>query len=175
MKFKVGDQVEFILQSKKQLGTVEEVYNDTLECKVKIGESPTYVIKSQECLVKFEEPKRLVVPRYVANWFEAHNYNLEYNIWDYIRCWDSQDCYSEFFKFMNRNSSKPVETLIKMQEGYEVEKEQLYYIKLPKPFMYLRRSKIYPTTQNIEDAGMYSKTEIKEMDEGYLHFAIPVE
>ncbi|AAY53002.1 gp31 [Listeria phage A511] len=175
MKFKVGDKVEFILESKKQLGTVEGVYNHTLECKVKIGESPTYVIKSQEYLVKFEEPKQLVVPRYVADWFEAHRYNLENNIWEYIREWNKQDCYSEFFKFMGRNSGKPVETLIKMQDGYEVEKEQLYYIKLPKPFMYLRRSKLYPTSQNIEDASMYSKKEIKEMDEGYLHFAIPIE
>lgn len=122
MKFKVGDQVEFILQSKKQLGTVEEVYNDTLECKVKIGESPTYVIKSQECLVKFEEPKQLVVPQYVAGWFEAHRYTLERSIRDYIRGWDNQDRYSKFFDFMSYNCNKPVETLIKMRDGYEIEK-----------------------------------------------------
>ncbi|EAD9159841.1 DUF1642 domain-containing protein [Listeria monocytogenes] len=175
MNLKVGDRVELILRSKKRVGTVEEVYSDTQKCKVQIDEFPVTVTKPQKYLVKAEEPELVVVPQCVADWYESNKYTLEQGIRDYIKDWSKQDRYSKFFDFMNYSCNKPIETLIKMLDGYEVEKEPLYYVKLPLPFGYLRRSKLYPASQNVEDASMYSEKEIKEMDERYWQFAVPVE
>ncbi|EBF5192581.1 hypothetical protein FH023_12465 [Listeria monocytogenes] len=54
MDFKQGDRVELILRSKKRVGTVEEVYNDTQKCKVQIDGFPVTVTKLQKYLVKVE-------------------------------------------------------------------------------------------------------------------------
>lgn len=131
MNFKVGDRVELILRSKKRIGTVEEVYNDTQKCKVQIDEFPVTVTKPQKYLVKVEEPERIVVPQCVADWYEKYKCALEYSIWKYIYEWADQDYESDFYSFMNHACNNPIETLIKMKYGYEVEKEPLYYVRLP--------------------------------------------
>ncbi|HHQ0182067.1 TPA: DUF1642 domain-containing protein [Listeria innocua] len=70
MRFREGDRVELILRSKKRVGTVEEVYNDTQKCKVQIDGFPVTVTKLQKYLVKAEEPELVVVPQFVADWIE---------------------------------------------------------------------------------------------------------
>ncbi|ECX6877776.1 DUF1642 domain-containing protein [Listeria monocytogenes] len=131
MNLKVGDRVELILRSKKRVGTVEEVYNDTQKCKVQIDEFSVTVTKPQKYLVKAEEQERIVVPQCVADWYEKYKCALEYSIWKYIYEWADQDYESDFYSFMNHACNNPIETLIKMKYGYEVEKEPLYYVKLP--------------------------------------------
>ncbi|EGU0985867.1 DUF1642 domain-containing protein [Listeria monocytogenes] len=128
MDFKQGDRVELILRSKKRVGTVEEVYNDTQKCKVQIDGFPVTVTKLQKYLVKVEGSE-LVVPQCVADWYEKNKCDLEYSIWKYIRNWDYHE-EDGFFNFMNDNDNESIKTLIKMQNGYEVEKEPLYYVKL---------------------------------------------
>lgn len=81
MRFKQGDRVELILRSKKRVGTVEEVYNDTQKCKVQIDGFPVTVTKPQKYLVKAEEPELVVVPQFIADWFEANKDNLGLEIW----------------------------------------------------------------------------------------------
>ncbi|MGU3899906.1 DUF1642 domain-containing protein [Listeria monocytogenes] len=131
MNLKVGDRVELILRSKKRVGTVEEVYNDTQKCKVQIDGFPVTVTMPQKYLVKAEEPERIVVPQCVADWYEKYKCALEYSIWKYIYEWADQDYESDFYSFMNHACNNPIETLIKMKYGYEVEKEPLYYVRLP--------------------------------------------
>ncbi|MEN0927961.1 DUF1642 domain-containing protein [Listeria innocua] len=78
MNLKVGDRVELILRSKKRVGTVEEVYNDTQKCKVQIDEFPVTVTKPQKYLVKVEGAE-LVLPQCVADWLnhcKQEGYNL---------------------------------------------------------------------------------------------------
>ncbi|HHQ0786623.1 TPA: DUF1642 domain-containing protein [Listeria monocytogenes] len=131
MNLKVGDRVELILRSKKRVGTVEEVYNDTQKCKVQIDGFPVTVTMPQKYLVKAEEPERIVVPQCVADWYEKYKCALEYSIWKYIYEWADQDYESDFYSFMNHACNNPIETLIKMKYGYEVEKGPLYYVRLP--------------------------------------------
>ncbi|EAE8883132.1 DUF1642 domain-containing protein [Listeria monocytogenes] len=78
MDFKQGDRVELILRSKKRVGTVEEVYNDTQKCKVQIDGFPVTVTKLQKYLVKVEGAE-LVLPQCVADWLnhcKQEGYNL---------------------------------------------------------------------------------------------------
>ncbi|EAC3698818.1 DUF1642 domain-containing protein [Listeria innocua] len=124
MNFKVGDRVELILRSKKRVGTVEEVYNDTQKCKVQIDEFPVTVPKPQKYLVKAKESELVVVPQFVADWIEQKKEGLEYRIGKYIYDFNIHAQESDaFYRFMNNVIGKPLETLISMQYGYYVQKE----------------------------------------------------
>lgn len=81
-------------------------------------------------LEQIDEPEKVKVPQFVADWYEENKTNLEYNIWEYILHWGKQQR-SEFYEWMNRANNKPFQTLANMHQfGYEVEKEPKYIVKL---------------------------------------------
>ncbi|MBF2512835.1 DUF1642 domain-containing protein [Listeria marthii] len=125
-----------------------------------------------------------VVPQFVADWYEKHKSILEYKIWEYIYYWDDQDCESDFHDFMDDDNLKPIETLIKMRNGYEVEKEPLYYVQFVnanngnKCYLNVRSDgckSLNNSVQNDIFKTQFTEAEIKEMDERYWQFAVPVE
>ncbi|EAD9128456.1 DUF1642 domain-containing protein, partial [Listeria monocytogenes] len=129
MKFRVGDRVELILRSKKRVGTVEEVYNDTQKCKVQIDEFPVTVTKPQNYLVKAEEPELVVVPRFVADWIN-HCKQKVYDLFLSMDYEDSDMSYEmhNWLTFSDDNQELLARAWL---DGYEVEKEPLYYVRLP--------------------------------------------
>lgn len=81
-------------------------------------------------LKQLDEPEKVKVSQFVADWYEKHKDNLEYDIWEYILHWGKQQK-SEFYEWMNYASNKPFQTLANMHQfGYEVEKEPKYIVKL---------------------------------------------
>ncbi|EEL2850323.1 DUF1642 domain-containing protein [Listeria monocytogenes] len=130
MRFKEGDKVEFIDQGELKQGVVTEIKasNFDISYQVKSEFMGTLWITERDLVAPAPVLK---VPQFVADWYEQHRHKLEYSIWGYIYDWDNQDCESDFYDFMENDNLKPVETLIKMKDGYEVEKEPLYYVKLP--------------------------------------------
>ncbi|HGV8437958.1 TPA: DUF1642 domain-containing protein [Enterococcus faecium] len=83
-----------------------------------------------ELIKQLDEQQKPVVPQFVAEWFEEHKRNLDYSIWEYIREWGQQDRFSDFHQWFDKEPNNPIETLIRMKDGYEVEKEPLYRVKL---------------------------------------------
>ena len=80
-------------------------------------------------LRQLDEPQKVVVPQFVADWYEKHKDDLEYDIWEYILHWGKQQK-SEFYEWMNHANNKPFQTLANMHQfGYEVEKEKRYTIR----------------------------------------------
>ena len=80
-------------------------------------------------LKQLDEPQKVVVPQFVADWYEKHKDDLEYDIWEYILHWGKQQK-SEFYEWMNHANNKPFQTLANMHQfGYEVEKEKRYLVK----------------------------------------------
>lgn len=74
-------------------------------------------------LKRLDEPEKVKVPQFVADWYERNENNLDYNIWEYIYNWDDQE-ESEFKNWFNC-SKKAFQTLANMHQfGYEVEKEK---------------------------------------------------
>lgn len=70
-----------------------------------------------------------VVPQYVADWYEGNREYLDYNIWEFIKHWDTQP-EDEFKEWMNDDDKNPILTLVDMHQfGYEVEKEPRYTVK----------------------------------------------
>ncbi|MGT4665924.1 DUF1642 domain-containing protein [Enterococcus hirae] len=86
-------------------------------------------------LVKqLDEPQKPVVPQFVADWFEENKDYLEYAIWEL--CVDSYNVKDEhgMFDWIQCSENKSIETLIRMKDGYEVEKEPLYCVKIGKGY-----------------------------------------
>ena len=79
------------------------------------------------------KPEKVKVPQFVADWYEEHKDNLEYNIWDWMK-YNLEPKKREnviFSQWLGKTVNKPVEILIKMKlYGYEVEKEKRYMVKM---------------------------------------------
>ena len=77
----------------------------------------------------WKPPKPLVVvPQCVADWFEKNEDDLSFKICGYLINWKLQDKKSDFFRWMKKES-ECIEILIRMQDGYTVEKEKKYTLK----------------------------------------------
>lgn len=86
-----------------------------------------------QSIEQLEEPQKPVVKQFVADWYEEHKDNLEYNIWDRMK-YNLEPKKREnaiFSQWLGKTVNNPVETLIKMKlYGYEVEKEKRYTVKM---------------------------------------------
>lgn len=78
---------------------------------------------------------------------------------------------AEFSKWFKTNGDLLIDALA---NGYEVEKEPLYYVKLPE-IGYMRFGFCIPITESIEEAKKYTEQEIKAIDEQYWPFAVEVD
>jgi hypothetical protein len=92
-----------------------------------------------ELIKLLDEPEKVKVPQFVADWYEENKTNLEYNIWEYIYNWDKQNV-SQIKTWFDYSSNKPLQTLINMKQfGYEVEEEKRYRVKLKGTSQCLRK------------------------------------
>ncbi|WP_165004480.1 MULTISPECIES: DUF1642 domain-containing protein [unclassified Enterococcus] len=145
--------------------------------------------KLLEEVKQLDEPQKPVVPKFVADWFEENKDDLDNAIFGYLVFWEERDTDSALYQWFAKSENKPIETLIRMKDGYEVEKEPLYYVYLPKiiasPEMffpdiegaYLMKSddEIELADNNDFDDMKFTEQEIKAIDERYWPFAVPVE
>ncbi|WP_225666715.1 DUF1642 domain-containing protein [Lactococcus garvieae] len=131
-----------------------------------------------------------VVPECVAEWYESHgesSESLEFYI--YLFCgkfYSSRDSrknreLTNFEKWFGEDKNKPIETLIRMQDGYTVEKPQLFYLKnkLTTSYLILDTSTGYfEHWSSTEATGRYksefTQAEIDSMQTGSYEL-VPVE
>ncbi|HGF7765777.1 TPA: DUF1642 domain-containing protein [Enterococcus faecium] len=149
---------------------------------------------------QIDEPQKLIVKPIVAGWIEKSTDNLTKaeKIAYLIKSKDGDSYYlcdwfvrdgiltqeqgEELLAWATRQS---YETLLSLYNGYEVEKEPLYYVKLPVVYFnhwdleaYLMkddRGNITIADNNDFDDMKFTESEIKEIDERYWPFAVPVE
>lgn len=77
-----------------------------------------------------QELNKPVVPQFVADWYEKHKDDFEFNVWDYVYMFDTK-WESDFLKWINNPKTKPFQTLVNMHQfGYTVKKEKRYYVRL---------------------------------------------
>ncbi|AVI19212.1 DUF1642 domain-containing protein [Listeria monocytogenes] len=181
MNLKVGDRVEFILRSKKRVGTVEEVYSDTQKCKVHIDEFPVTVTKPQKYLVKAEEPELVVVPQFAGDWIN-HCKQREYDL-ACLLDYEESNMPAETCSWLRSKDSNQELIVRAWLDGYEVEKEPLYYVQLIQGicgYLNVRNDGIQflnSRGQTAELKTRFTEKEIKAMDKGgaYWQFAVLVE
>ena len=85
--------------------------------------------KLEGSMVPYEEPQKVTVPQFVADWYEGNKNNLDYNILNYVCGWEDQE--EDGFKNWFNHSNKAFQTLVNMHQfGYTVEKEKRYFVRL---------------------------------------------
>ncbi|HBI7216358.1 TPA: DUF1642 domain-containing protein [Listeria monocytogenes] len=129
MRFKEGDKVEFIYKNKKSVGEINGVYHGTQEVSIKQSDSPVDLLFSDKAVVKVEEQERIVVPQFVADWIsqcKQEGYDLSWSI-----NYDDSDMPYEIFEWLNPTADNQELFARAWMDGYEVEKEPLYYVRLP--------------------------------------------
>lgn len=83
---------------------------------------------------KTGEHQKPVVPKFVAEWFEDNKDDLEFAIWEL--CVDSYGSAQQgMLDWIQQSENKPIETLIRMKDGYKVEKVLKYIVKIGKLYL----------------------------------------
>lgn len=87
-----------------------------------------------EDLRKLDEPQKVIVPQFVADWYEEHKDDFEtklFNEIDLLHRDLEDDELSEFEEWILDKHTAPFQTLVNMHQfGYEVEKEKRYRVKM---------------------------------------------
>ena len=137
-------------------------------------------------VLKLDEPQKPVVPKFVADWIElckekadlisCLSGSYEYGVNQYKRITEDED-----WLFEADHQELVARAWL---DGYEIEKEPLYYVKLPVVYFnhwdleaYLMkddRGNITIADNNDFDDMKFTESEIKEIDERYWPFAVPV-
>ncbi|NTR54862.1 DUF1642 domain-containing protein [Enterococcus faecium] len=86
---------------------------------------------------KIDEPQKPVVTKFVAEWFEDNKHALDLAIFTKIRELDGKRYPHEtdFENWLDNAENNPIETLIRMKDGYKVEKVLKYIVKIGKLYL----------------------------------------
>lgn len=83
-------------------------------------------------LESLDEPEKVVIPQFVADWYEKNKRDLTFGIYmvmkGIIKKHDSE-C-SKIEDWFNHSIHNPVETVVLMKSGYTIEKEPTWTVKL---------------------------------------------
>ena len=119
-------------------------------------------------LEQIDEPQKVVVPQFVADWYEKHKDDLEYDIWEYILHWGKQQK-SEFYEWMNHANNKPFQTLANMHQfGYEVEKEPKYTVKIKATKHYFAKDGNGRIYFSLKYESAFTKIELEKVNLGWV-------
>ena len=128
-----------------------------------------------EDLRELDEPKKVIIPQFVADWYEKHKNDFEFNVWDYVYMFDTK-WESDFKKWINSPKTKPFQTLVNMHQfGYTVEKEKRYRVRLKngQPLLKAYSGKALYFSQDIAiESYKVTRKELEEADFGWM-FACP--
>lgn len=130
-----------------------------------------------------DKVQKVVVKKFVAEWFEEHKNSLNDSLWDLTiqtnENSQNKDKKLTAFEKWFIDFEYSYEYLIRMKNGYEVEKEPLYQIELPGTSWgaYLTKADNGDLVifQNTTSGSTFTESEIKAIDERYWAFAVPVE
>ncbi|HCA4692189.1 DUF1642 domain-containing protein [Enterococcus faecium] len=145
--------------------------------------SDAFKLKKEQPRVTLDEPQKPVVPKFVAEWFEENKDDLEFEIWSLCVNSYCSTTGQEMMNWIQQSENKPIETLIRMKEGYEVEKEPLYEVIIGDLYLIKkfnnRNDFCFDTSCSLcaweKSAYQLTEAEIKAIDERYWPFAVPVE
>lgn len=116
-------------------------------------------------LKQLDEPEKVKVPQFVADWYEKQKDDLEFNIFDYVYRFEQQ-AENDFKDWFDDSKTESFKTLVNMHQfGYEVEKEKRYIVSLKngQPLVKAPLGGNFYFNQNIT-AGNYKATR-KQLEE----------
>lgn len=113
------------------------------------------------------------VPQFVADWYEEHKDNLEYNLYLYQMTIYDEKVEKDDFYYWIQKSNSPIRTLINMHQfGYTIEKEKLYTVDLPNGQPLVRGINTLYFSQNLAaENAQLTESEIRKDFEWAWRFA----
>ncbi|EAD0985827.1 DUF1642 domain-containing protein [Listeria monocytogenes] len=128
MRFKEGDKVQFIENNELIIVTIKRVNNDVGWVDLKVSDL-SWFFRKLEDVVKVKEPELIAVPRFAADWIK-HCKQREYDLACLLDYEDS-DMSAEMYEWLISSADNQELLARAWLDGYEVEKEPLYYVRLP--------------------------------------------
>lgn len=136
--------------------------NSQDEVLYQIGTPCGDCFEADERCVYPDVTKPVEVPQYVIDWYEENKGNLDYNLWNYIMDWEETE--EDNFKRWVNNSKDAFQTIINMHQfGYNVEKVDLYRVKLIHGGQYLHTETFGDTYFTSEAKSVYSKDKLSDL------------
>ena len=92
---------------------------------------------AQEIISQIDEPQKVVVPKFVAEWLEKSDWRKDtlgrqtiFDVFDNLTLDASNGYYADVKKWVEENGNIFAQAFV---FGYEVEKEKLYTVEIPDP------------------------------------------
>ncbi|EAC2241166.1 TPA: DUF1642 domain-containing protein [Listeria monocytogenes] len=128
MKFKEGENVHVIVGNELLSGWYNGKEFGTGNSLVKVSKDK--IIATKDCFIaKEKEPELVVVPRFVADWIEQKKTNGDHLYIAMDKSWQSMNYkVSGWLEDREDSYDKFARAWL---DGYEVEKEPLYWVRLP--------------------------------------------
>lgn len=185
MKFEVGERVQVIRNGVTKEGTIKKLEGNN----VSVDTEDNYLRTDISLIAKLDQPEPVKVPEQVSKLLDTYLITKE-PLDDFSKgtiLADILDDYSEGVlakdweiadNWIGDNRTKLKDAV---RNGYVVEEEHKYYVKLPIEYGFLNCSKangICSVNNKKEDAlfkTKFTETEIKAIDERLWAFAVPVE
>ncbi|HHD7665486.1 TPA: DUF1642 domain-containing protein [Enterococcus faecium] len=90
----------------------------------------THAYKGALSIVEqLDDSQQSIVPQFVADWFEENKDDLDNAIFGYLTFWEERYTNSVLYQWFAKSENNPIETLVRMKDGYEVEKDPVWAIK----------------------------------------------
>lgn len=117
---------------------------------------------------QLDEPQKVVVPQFVADWYEEHKKDLGYSIWNYIYYWDQQEGY-DFKDWFDYGCCGTIQTLFNMHQfGYEVEEEKRYFVKIKATKHYFSKDGNSGIYYSLAFKDSFTKKQLEEAGFGWV-------
>ncbi|EAW7204193.1 DUF1642 domain-containing protein [Listeria monocytogenes] len=185
MRFKEGENVHVIVGNELLSGWYNGKEFGTGNSLVKVSKDK--IIATKDCFIaKEKEAELVVVPKLVGDFLENHSkedgHTLHDLLCDLLTSRDSLD--ENVYDWIMENNSENGELLARAWlDGYEVEKEPLYYVQFVnnnEGYLNMSSSGRLVVSDKDEWSGYktkFTEKEIKAMNKGgaYWQFAVPVE
>lgn len=178
---KLEQKKETILRSQKNLLMESELWG-LYEARATTFMSAINIVE------QLDEPQKVKVPEFVVEWFEENKHNLNFAIYELYEAGkvpvDLYEGLTDFERWFYLNHD--IDTLIRMQDGYEVEEEPLYTVTINLDRKYHlvldegdgddEISTTLTTRHGVLGYRYFlTEKEIKSIDERYWPFAVLVE
>jgi len=123
-----------------------------------------------EDLKLLEEPRKVKVKKFVADWYEEHKDEFEYNVWDWLSSKSELGKIDSKFAFwLNDVDNTPIQTLVNMHQfGYEVEKEKRYFVKVKATKHYISKDGIGKIFFSLAYKESFTKKELEDAGFGWV-------
>lgn len=134
-------------------------------------------------LRQLDEPHKVTIPQFVADWYEEHKDDFEIALFrciDHIPSVYDEGDLNEFEEWIIDGETKPFQTLVNMHQfGYDVEKEKRYTVKI-KTFLgqyleryYLNNERLTPKFKRTQPTGSdklptFTRKELEQTGFGWV-------